>query len=127
MGPRIFGREPALWLGLFSAALQLAVAFWLDWDDATVTAVNAAAAAALGLVTAWMTRAVDGGSSIQGAILGFAQAALTLGLKFGLEVSAEQTTAIMAFVALLTAAFVRGNVEPGAGPALTARQTSLTI
>ncbi len=119
---KILGREPALWLGLFSAALQLAVAFWLPWPDTTVTVVNAAAAAALGLVTAWATRAVDGGSSFQAAILGFAQSLLTVGLTFGLDISAEGTTAIMGFLAVLTAAFVRGNVEPGAGGSMTARR-----
>ena len=124
---KIFGREPALWLGLISAAIQFAVAFGLNWDDAAVTAVNAAAAAAMGLATAWMTRATDGGSSIQAAILGFAQALLTAGLTFGLDITPEKTTAIMGLVAVLTAAFVRGNVEPGAGPVLTARQLELKI
>jgi hypothetical protein len=118
--PLIFGREPALVLGLFSAALQLAVAFWLPWPDTTVVIVNAAAAAGLGLVTAWATRAVDGGSSFQAAILGFAQALLTVGLTFGLDITAEHTTAIMGLLAVVTAAFVRGNVVAAAGGSMTA-------
>lgn len=124
MRSKFLGGEPALWLGLFSATLQLAVAFWLPWPDTTVTIVNAAAAAGLGLVTAWGTRAVDGGSSFQAGILGFAQALLTVGLTFGLDITAEHTTAIMGLLAVVTAAFVRGNVVPAPGGSMTAQPLS---
>lgn len=117
---KIFGREPALLLGLFSAALQFLVAFWLHWDNATVAVVNAAAAAVLGFITAWATRAVDGGSSLQAAILGLAQALLTLGATFGLDWSAVQVASVMGFVAVLASAYVRGHVEPHVGPEMTA-------
>jgi hypothetical protein len=109
---KIFGREPALILGLLSAGLQLLVAFVLPLSAEQVTAINAIAAAAIGVGTAVVTRAADGGSSIQGAVLGFAQAAITLALVFGLQMSDEQTAAIMAFVAMVAAAFVRQNVSP---------------
>ncbi|MCW2765688.1 MAG: hypothetical protein JWO11_1647, partial [Nocardioides sp.] len=89
----------------------------------TVVVINAAAAAGLGLVTAWATRAVDGGSSFQAAILGFAQAILTVGLAFGLNITAERTSAAMGLLAVLTAAFVRGNVKAAAGGAMTADQS----
>ncbi|OPG10569.1 hypothetical protein [Microbispora sp. GKU 823] len=117
--PTIFGREPALWLGLFSAALQMFVAFVVPLPDTTVTAINAVAAAVIGVWLAFVTRAADGGSSIQSAILGFAQAVITLGLAFGLNITAEKTSAIMAFLALLVAAFVRQNVSPKTAVART--------
>jgi hypothetical protein len=63
---------------------------------------------------------VDGGSSFQAAILGFAQALLTVGLTFGLAITPEGTTAIMGLLAMLTAAFVRGNVKAAAGGSMTA-------
>ncbi|WP_062345511.1 hypothetical protein [Herbidospora yilanensis] len=66
--------------------------------------VNAAAAALLGFATAWATRATDGGSSLQAAILGVAQALLTLGATFGLDWSAVQVASVMGFVAVLTSA-----------------------
>jgi hypothetical protein len=108
----IFGREPSLWLGLFSAALQMVVTFWLPLSIEQTATVNAVAAAVVGLVVAWATRAADGGSSVQAAVLGAAQAILTLALAFGAHLAEAQTTVIMSFIAVTVAAFVRQNVSP---------------
>lgn len=110
--PTLFGREPSVILGFVSAALQMLTAFVLPLTSDQTGAINAIAAAAIGVWTAVVTRAADGGSSIHSAVLGFAQAAITVALVFGLALSDEQTAAIMAFVAMAASMFVRQNVSP---------------
>lgn len=110
--PTIFGREPAVILWFVSAGLQMLTAFVLPLTSDQVGAINAIAAAAIGVWTAFVTRAADGGSSIQSAVLGFAQAAITLALVFGLALSEEQTASIMAFVAMAVSMFVRQVSSP---------------
>jgi nicotinamide riboside transporter PnuC len=104
---RIFGREPAVLLGLLSAALQMVVAFGLALTPEMTASINAVAAAVIGVITAF-TLARD---QLYPAIMGLAQAALTLGLAFGYDMSADTTTTIMAFVAaLLPALAIRPQV-----------------
>lgn len=110
--PTIFGREPAIILGFVSAGLQMLTAFILPLTSDQVGAVNAIFAAGIGVWTAFVTRAADGGSSVQTAVLGFAQAGITLALVFGLSLSDEQTAAIMAFVAMGVSMFVRQVSSP---------------
>lgn len=111
----IFGREPALWLGLLAAALKLATAFGLDLTADQQSVINAAAAAIIGVAVALLTR--DG---IPAAILGTAQALLALGLGFGLHVSGDQQAVIMSFVAVAISMFIRTQVTaPVPGPDTT--------
>ncbi|MFI6296692.1 hypothetical protein ACIBEJ_34240 [Nonomuraea sp. NPDC050790] len=107
--------EPALWLGLASGALQLAAAFWLPWPDETVAIVNAALAALFGLWVAVTTKSADQGGSIKAAILGVGQALINVGLVFGWNVSDKQTAAIMMFLTLASAVFIRQTSEPASG------------
>lgn len=102
---RIFGREPAVWLGLFAVCVQFVSAFWVDVDAETQAAVNATAAALMGLIVAAMVH--DG---VVAALTGFAQSALALGMHFGLDWSAEQQAALMAFITVVAQAFVRTQV-----------------
>ncbi|MFI6504456.1 hypothetical protein [Nonomuraea typhae] len=104
--------EPALWLGLASGALQLAAAFWLPWPDETVAIVNAAL---FGLWVALTAKSADQGGSIKAAILGAGQALINVGLVFGWNVSDEQTAAIMLFLTMASAVFIRQTSEPASG------------
>jgi hypothetical protein len=104
--------EPALWLGLVSGGLQLLAAFVLPWSDEQVALVNAALAAGFGLWTAFQTRSIDGGGSIKAAILGLGQALVNVGLVFGWNVSDKQTAALMLFVTMASAVFVRQTSSP---------------
>ncbi|MFG1710117.1 hypothetical protein ACFLIM_43810 [Nonomuraea sp. M3C6] len=113
---KIFGREPALILGLLSAGLQMLTAVFLPLTTTQVAAINSIAAAGLGVWTAFATRNVDGGHSVKAAVLGFAQAGITLGLVFGVSLTDQQTASIMAFVALLGALFVRQVSTPASPP-----------
>ncbi|MFC4111368.1 hypothetical protein [Nonomuraea zeae] len=113
---KIFGREPALILGLLSAGVQMVTALFLPLTMTQVAAINSIAAAGLGVWTAFATRNRDGGTSIKPAVLGFTQAAITLGLVFGVSLTDQQTAAIMAFVALVGALFVRQVSTPAGTP-----------
>lgn len=110
---KILGRDPATILGLVSAIIQMLVAFGLDWTDKQTAAVNAGAAAILGIVTACMVAR----DQILPAVVGFIQAAITIGLAFGLGWTADQVTMVMAVVAAGAALFgVRPNVTALVAP-----------
>lgn len=110
---RILGRDPATILGFVSASIQMLVAFGLDWSKEQTVAVNAAAAAVLGLVTAFMVARDE----VLPAVVGLTQAAVTLGLAFGLDWSADQVTMFMACVAAGVALFgVRPQVTAPVAP-----------
>lgn len=100
-----FGREPALFLALFAAAVKMLAAFWIDLTVDQQAVLNAAAAAIVGLIVAFMV-----GDGIQAAILGFAQAALALGIGFGLHMTADNQAVLMSFVAVAVSMFVRTQV-----------------
>lgn len=110
--PRIFGREPALWLALVAILIKAASAFWFHADDHTQALVNAAAAAVIGLVVAAMT-----GNGVVAAILGFVQAAVALMVGFGFHITADSQALIMSLAAAIIAMFTRTQVTPTARPA----------
>ena len=100
---KLFGREPALWLGLISSLVMFAGAFGLNLTADQQALINAASAALFGLLTAWFI-AKDG---LTAAILGFVQAVLALAVGFGLNLPSDKQTIIMVVVSALTSMFVR--------------------
>lgn len=105
---KILGREPALWFGFATALLQLLSLFIFGWTDEVQGAVNAVIAGILGVVTAAMTKF----EKLAPAILGLAQALVSCGLAFGLELTAGQQSAIMAFTAAAVGMFLRTQITP---------------
>lgn len=103
---KIFGREPAVILGLVAVLVQFLSAFVVDVSADTQTAINVAAAAVVGLIVAFMVH--DGTIA---AITGLAQAALALGMNLGLHLSGDQQAAFMAIITVFAQAFVRQQVE----------------
>ncbi len=99
-------RDPALYLGLFAAVVQLVAAFLFPLTTDQQAVLNALAVAVAGLLTALFVRR-DGQAA---AVVGFAQAAIAVGLGFGLNVSPEGQAAIMAVVSTAAAMFVRTQV-----------------
>ena len=99
--------EPAFWGTLLASGVQLAAAFFLPLTDTQVTLINAAILAVAGVWVAFLIRSIDNGGAIKSAILGVAQAFMALAVGFGWELKPEQNVAVMAFVGLLVAAFVR--------------------
>lgn len=102
---KILGREPALWLALVAAAVQLGTAFGLDLSKDQQALINAAAVAVVGVLTAISVH--DG---IGAAVLGLFQAGVALGVGFGLHWSPDQQSTVLATVAALVAMFVRTQV-----------------
>lgn len=103
--PKLFGREPALWLALVAVGVKLATAFGLDVSSDQQAVINAVAAAVVGLIVAILVH--DG---VSAAILGLAQAVLALAVGFGLDWSADQQAVVMSAAAALVGMFVRTQV-----------------
>jgi len=103
---KIFGREPALILGLIAAAIQLFSAVILPLSVEQQGVLNAVAVAVLGLATAI---AVSSDKAAP-AVVGLVQAVLACALAFGLALSPETQGAIMAFTSAAVAMFVRTQV-----------------
>jgi nicotinamide riboside transporter PnuC len=101
-------REPAVLLALISAALQVISTFIFNLTDEQQGLINAAVALILGGVTAAMV-SVD---ALLPLLAGIVQAVLNVAVAFGLELSADQMTVIMAFVAAVVGLFVRSQVTP---------------
>ncbi|MEV8638073.1 hypothetical protein AB0395_41120 [Streptosporangium sp. NPDC051023] len=104
--------EPALYASLIASGVQLAAAFWLPWTTAQVAVVNALVLAIAGVWVAFTTRSIDNGGSVKAAILGAAQAAISLAVTFGWHATDEQTAGLMTFVGLLVAVFIRQTSKP---------------
>ncbi|QBI56768.1 hypothetical protein EKD16_25135 (plasmid) [Streptomonospora litoralis] len=103
---RIFGRDPALWLGALRAGLYALTVFALPLSEAQTAAIMAAVAAAVGIWEAWAV-AKD---RLVPAIKGFAEALLVLLLAFGVDLSEAQTAAAMGVVTTALALWTRTQV-----------------
>jgi hypothetical protein len=103
---KIFGREPALILGLIASAIQLVSATVLPLSVEQQGVLNAVAVAAIGLLTA----AVVSAEKAAPAVLGLVQAVLACALAFGLHLDPATQGAVMAFATALVSAFVRTQV-----------------
>lgn len=105
MNVKFFGREPALFLALLTAAVQVVSAFVIEVSADQMTWINAAAAAVVGLVIAVVAH-----DSLSAPILGAAQALLSLAVGFGLDLTVDQQAVLMGFVAVAVSMFVRQQV-----------------
>jgi hypothetical protein len=103
---KIFGREPALILGLLAAAVQLFSATVLPLTVDQQGVLNAVAVAVLGFATA----AAVSAEKAAPAVLGVVQAVLACALAFGLALDPAVQGAVMAFTTALVSAFVRTQV-----------------
>jgi hypothetical protein len=111
---KIFGREPAVILGIIAAGLNLASAYVLHWDDSKMAAVNAVIAIGLGFAIAVFTK-----DSLLAVGLGFAQAIFAVSASFGFNISGDRQSAIMAVLNVVLALFNRQATEPDPHPSLT--------
>jgi len=106
---KIFGRDPVVVTTLVSAILQMLNMFWLHWTDDQTATVNAGIAIVLAAVATALT-------SVERALpllVGLTQAALNVGLVFGLPWSADKVGAILAAVTAFVAIWgVRPQVTP---------------
>lgn len=114
--PKIFGREPAVIVGLIEAFLALLISFgWLSViglrGQEELAIVMAVVSAAAGLYVAYVTKA-----TLLGVAVGFIKALAALAAVYGLQISVEQTGALIAFVTVLLSMYQRTQTEPIASP-----------
>ncbi|MFD9443428.1 hypothetical protein [Streptomyces sp. NPDC060001] len=102
---KLAGREPAAWLALFAIAVKMFSAFVIDVDEETQAWVNAAAAAGMGVLIAWITK--DG---LVAAILGLVQAVMSLAVGLGLDWDVATQAVVLSFVSLALGAYDRTQV-----------------
>lgn len=101
----ILKREPAAWLALVAVGVKLLAAFGLDVSAGQQAAINAVAAAAMGLLVASIAH-----DAVGAAVIGLAQAALALALGFGLDWSADRQAVVMAAVTVVIGMWDRTQV-----------------
>jgi hypothetical protein len=103
---KIFGREPVYLLGFIAALLQALSAFGVDISDGTQTAINAASAAAVGVITAIILK----NGALAAMLVQFAQAVMALCVGLGLDWSADHQSKVMAAIAALITLWLRERV-----------------
>jgi hypothetical protein len=119
---RIFGREPALLLGLLAVVVKTVSAFWVEVTPDQQAIINAAAAAIVGVVLAVLAH-----DALGAAVLGAVQAVLALAVGFGLDWSSEQQAVALSLAAAVVAAFERTQVTaPVAAKATTPAAVGLS-
>jgi hypothetical protein len=104
---KIFGREPAAWVGLIEAFLFLLTASVLDWSQEQVALVMAVVLAVSGAYTAWVTK-----DTMLGVVVGLAKAVLTLLIGFGINIAPELMAAILGFTTVAVGFFQRTQTFP---------------
>jgi low affinity Fe/Cu permease len=114
-----FGREPVYILGFIAAFLQALSAFGVDISDGTQTAINAASAAAVGLITAVVLK----NGALAAMLVQFAQAVMALCVGLGLDWSADHQSKVMAAIAALVTLWLRERVTAPV-PAVGLEQSS---
>jgi nicotinamide riboside transporter PnuC len=110
---RIFGREPALWLGLIGALVSTIGAFFIHLTTDQQGVLNAVAALVVGLLVAWSTH--DGQSA---AVLGLIKGVLALAVSFGAHLSPDSQAVLYTLAAAVVAMFVRTQATAPAPPAV---------
>ncbi len=115
---KIFGREPAVLVGLIESALVLVLSFGLfNLTQDTVGAIMAVVTAAFGLYLAYVTK-----DTILGAAVGLLKAGLVLATFYGFSLSFEQSAALIAFVTVGLSLYQRTQTTPLETPSLSVRE-----
>lgn len=109
---KVFGREPAAWIGLIEATIAMIVVLgWVTWTNEQVGLIMAVVVTAFGILTAYLTH-----DTMLGFIVGFVKALFALGVGFGFHLSPELTAASIGFVTVLVGFFQRTQTSPAAVP-----------
>lgn len=108
---KLFGREPAVFLGVAASIVALLIVTGvLDWTNEQAGLLMAAAAAVVAVGTAFFTHDVT-----LGLLIGLAEAVFAVFLGFGVELSPELTAAIIGVVTTLFGFFQRTQTTPETG------------
>ena len=109
----IFGREPASIAALIKAAIAFVALTLLPLNDNQQMALNAFAAAALGIVVAWQVAA----EKALPFIVGLVEAGLYVAINFGFHISADAQAALLILVGAVVAVITRDRVVAPVDPA----------
>lgn len=105
---KIFGREPAAFIGLISGVLSLLLSLnLLGLTNETVGLIMGVVTAAFGVYTAYVTK-----DTMLGVIVGFVNATFALVAGYGFELSPDTTAAAIAIVTVLVGFFQRTQTSP---------------
>lgn len=107
---KIFGREPAVWIGLIEGVLTMLLAFAIGIDQETFGPIMAVVVALGGAYTAWATK-----DTLLGALLGLAKALLVLMAVYGMTLTDQQTGAILGLISLVIGFWQRTQTSPVVG------------
>ena len=111
---KLFGREPAAWVGLLEAALTLLVVLKvLHFTSDQTALVMAVVVALFGVLTAYLTK-----DTMLGFVIGLVKAVIALFIGFGISVSPELTAALIGFVSVFIGFFQRTQTSPDPAPSL---------
>lgn len=109
---KIFGRDPAFWVGVIEAVIAVLVTFRLDGLSNEQAGLWIAAVVAVGgLLTAWTTR-----DTVLAWLVAVVKALLVLGVAYGLHVTEEQIGLIAALVTTVGAGWLRTQTSPVSTP-----------
>ena len=114
----IFGREPAVAIGLIEAIVAFALTIqvgWWGWDAQTDAIIMAFVVALGGLWGAWVTS-----ETMLGALLGVLKAGFALALAFNFALSSTQQAMAISIVSAVVAFAYRTQTTPAAKPAKAA-------
>jgi uncharacterized membrane protein len=105
---KIFGREPAFYVGVIEALVAVLVTFNLPGLSTEQAGLVVALVVAIGgALTAWATR-----DTLLAALVGVVKAGLILGVGYGLTVTDEQIGLIAALVSVIGSGYLRTQTSP---------------
>lgn len=108
---KIFGREPAVWLGIIEAAIATLVVFNLGVSLELSVIIMAFVSAGVGAYTAWATR-----DDMLGYATGLVKAGAALFAYYGAGLNETQITALVALMAVVVGAYQRTQTTPVSDP-----------
>jgi hypothetical protein len=104
---KIFGREPALWVGLIEGVIAVLLTFTHLLNADQGAAILAVVTAAFGVYTAYVTK-----DSMLGVLTGLAKSGSILLVAFGLHFSPDQQNTIVALIPLVLGFIQRTQTSP---------------
>lgn len=110
--PKIFGREPALWIAVIQAVLMLLFTLGVPGVDGGLAAVAAGALTAL--CTAWTALSVRPWAPA--VFVGVLTALVPLLARFGLDLTDVQVGSMSAVLIMVVTLVARGQVSPAVEP-----------
>lgn len=116
---KIFGREPAMIVGFIESALVLLLTAGLLKfvginNQEEVGIVMAVVSAVLGVYVAYVTS-----ETLLAAVIGLVKAAVALAAVYKLNITLDQTAALIAFVTMAISFWQRGQTSPLQTPSLS--------